>query len=577
MLPREKQSYHLRLRMLRLLVSSFSKGPSAKEVVTAVLVLVLRKRFPKLSKPHANKVLLQHTAVIKFAEWLTALPLHDLAFWLSSSYAGLVSDTARERNAMFFTPPDLAERLINNLIAQGGRLLEGKVIDPACGGAAFLAPVAHRIAEHLDAKGMSSRKILKNIETRLMGIDVEPFLCVLSNYFIQMVLYKHIERTGYRPKFRVRVGNALARHKGLYESFDVVLCNPPYRKMKAPEVKNYIRSYADIVEGQPNLYGLFFKLSLNLCKPGGIAGLITPSSYLSGRDFSKLRSYLLVHAVNRQIDLVSNKVGVFVGVEQEAVISILSKQSPLDATPKKTEVFVLGNENAFEHLGTCALPNSGLAWPIPRTIGDVGILATANGSPARLSHYGYRARIGSFVWNRDTREQYSTEKQSKTAKAAFPLIWSSDISPDGVFVFNRHKDRNQPAFIDMVFRDSTSVVRQPCVALQRVTSNEQPRRLVGAPISQELLDKHGGVVGENHVVFLEQADKNPALTPAQLAKVLCSSSIDRLFRCISGANNVSVFELSQLPLPEPAALVRELGLPEDIDTAIQKAFKASLG
>lgn len=577
MLPREKQVYHVRLRALRQLVSPSSKGTSAKDVAKAVLVLVLRKRFPKLSKPHANKALLQHAAVVKFADWLTALPLHDLAFWLSSSYANLVDDAAREHNAMFFTPPELAERLINNLIAQCGHLLDGKVIDPACGGAAFLAPVAQRIAEHLEAKGISSRQILKKIETQLMGIDVEPFLCELSNYFIQMVLYKHIDKAGYRPKFRIRVGNALSRHRRLYGSFDVVLCNPPYRKMKAPEVKNYIRSYADIVEGQPNLYGLFFKLSLNLCKSGGVAGLITPSSYLSGRDFSKLRTYLLNHAENRQIDLVNNKIGVFVGVEQEAVISILSKQSQPDSTPKKTEVFVLGDENAFEHLGPCVLPNSGLAWPIPRTIGDVDVLATASGSRTRLSHYGYRVRIGAFVWNRDTRKQYATEKQSRKAKAAFPLVWSSDISPDGVFVFNRHKDRNQPAFIDMVIRDSASVVREPCVALQRVTSNEQPRRLVGAPISRALLDKHGGVVGENHVVFLEQAVEKPALTPEQLAKVLCSSSIDRLFRCISGANNVSVFELSQLPLPEPAALIRELGLSDSIDTAIQMAFKASRG
>ncbi|MBZ0132419.1 MAG: N-6 DNA methylase [Rhodocyclaceae bacterium] len=576
MLPRDKLSYYSRLSTLRHLVSS-STGHSAKEIVIAVLVLVIWARFPKLSKPKANKALLQHPAVAKFAEWLISLPLFDLTFWLSSSYAGLVDDAARKQKAMFFTPPELAERLINSLIAQGGRLLEGQIIDPACGGAAFLAPAASRIAEHLESKGNSSRQILEQIETKLTGIDVEPFLCALSNYFIQMVLYKHIEVSDYRPKLKINVGNALARHQKLYGAFDLVLCNPPYRKMKTEEVCSYTKSYGDILEGQPNLYGLFFKLSLKLCKRDGLAGLVTPISFLSGRDFSKLRTYLLGQAEARQIDLVSNKMGVFVGVEQEAAISILSRQAPRKDAPSQTKVFVLGKVNGFELLGTCALPNSGLAWPVPRAVGDVEILATTHGSQVRLADYGYRVRIGALVWNRDKRKRYSTEKQAKKAKAAFPLVWSSDIGQDGHFVFTRHKDRRQSAFIDMGFQDSSSVIRQPCVALQRVTSNDQPRRLVAAPISQKLLKEHGGVVGENHVVFLEQVGKNPVLTPTQLAKVLRSKPIDRLFRCISGANNISAFELSQLPLPEPAALVRELSLSEDIDIAVQNAFKANRG
>jgi adenine-specific DNA-methyltransferase len=71
---------------------------------------------------------------------------------------------------------------------------------------------------------------------------------------------------------------------------------------------------------------------------------------------------------------------------------------------------------------------------------------------------------------------------------------------------------------------------------------------------------------------LEQRIKHPALRPAQLAKVLRSSPIDRLFRCISGATNVSTFELSQLPMPRPSTLVEELSRTTDVDTAVLRAF-----
>lgn len=51
----------------------------------------------------------------------------------------------------------------------------------------------------------------------------------------------------------------------------------------------------------------------------------------------------------------------------------------------------------------------------------------------RLADYGYRVRIGAYVWNRDKRPKYETLRQVRKAKAstAVPLLWSRDISPDG--------------------------------------------------------------------------------------------------------------------------------------------------
>ena len=570
MLPLDKLAYFTRLRALKRLLEN--SRASAKGIVTAALVLILKRNFPELSRPRAERFLLQHQSVIGFAEWLSSRPLFDLAFWLSSAYASLVGNDIRKQNAMFFTPPELAERLIDNCLVQGGKLLNGRIIDPACGGAAFLAPVADRIAKHLESEGKSSRQILKHIEAKLVGIEVEPFLSRLSKFFIHMVLYEYLRKSNYQPNFKIHAADALTKCQKLHQAFDVVICNPPYRKMKALEVNGYAKAFGDIMEGQPNLYGLFFKLSLQLCKEGGLSGLVTPPSFLSGRDFSKLRTHLLVHAETRQIDLVSNRLGVFLGVEQETAICILIKQGLRAVAPYQTKVFVLGKANGFELIGDCVLPNSGLAWPVPRALGDAEILAATKGAAFRLIDYGYRVRIGTLVWNRDKRKRYSTLKKVKNSKATFPLIWSKDISQDGYFEFNRYKNVEHAAFINMVSEDCESVIRRPCVVLQRVTSNDQPLRLVAAPISNKFLKEYGGVVGENHVVFLEQIDKKPAITPAQLAQILRSKPIDRLFRCISGANNVSVFELSQLPLPCPKNLQLALAEGLDMTSAILHAF-----
>jgi adenine-specific DNA-methyltransferase len=75
-------------------------------------------------------------------------------------------------------------------------------------------------------------------------------------------------------------------------------------------------------------------------------------------------------------------------------------------------------------------------------------------------------------------------------------------------------------------------------------------------VPTSLIEKFGGFVGENHTVILEQTGPEAVLNPEELASLLGTPEVERYFRCISGATNVSAFELSQLALPDPAKLKR---------------------
>jgi hypothetical protein len=89
--------------------------------------------------------------------------------------------------------------------------------------------------------------------------------------------------------------------------------------------------------------------------------------------------------------------------------------------------------------------------------------------------------------------------------------------------------------------------------LQRVTSANQLKRLVGAVVRSDFIDEHGGYVGENHTVTLEQVEEC-GFAPADMLNLIAAPAVERYFRCMSGSTNVSVFELQQLPLPNPDAL-----------------------
>ena len=376
----------------------------------------------------------------------------DATYWLSTAYALCAGDAYRKSLAMFFTPPSLTSRLLDDLTASGVRFDEGSFCDPACGGAAFLAPIALRMKEELRAKGMPARRVLEHISKNLFGADIDATLCKLSKHFLLMALRDEVVASnGWVPKLHIDVGDSLSALQPVYGTFDVIVCNSPFRKMSAHEVAPYRHLFGDVIEAQPNLYGLFMALSVKLLKDTGVAALVTPTSYLSGQYFRKVRTFLLKH------------------------VDVL----------------------------------------------NIGMVIRADGS----------------------------------------LAFDANA-----------KGSDEHRFVDLGTTSHACVVRKPSVLLQRVTSNDQPRRLVAAAVPATLLAEFGGYVGENHTVILEQVDDVPALTPAQMAQLLATPTVDRYFRCISGATNVSAFEMGQLALPQPTKLNELLARGLSMEEAARAAF-----
>lgn len=530
--------------------------------------------LPRSSLPYST-VLAAEPQVSAFAAVLTQLSLLEASYWLSSSYAMLADEGYRKKLAMFFTPASLTEGLLDDLAEQGVDFGTQSFIDPACGGAAFLAPIALRMRTALVGRGFTAQKVLKHIEKHLYGCDLDKTLCELSRQFLCMALYAEIQKTNYVPSFNIHAANSLTTLAGCLGTVDVVVCNPPYRKMTAEEIEPLRATYADVLEGQPNLYALFVSLCVRLLRIGGRAALVTPTSFLSGQYFGRLRKFLIRNADVEHIGMVSDRKGVFIDVEQETALTVLRRHAEEDRTQARANVSVVSGAGQYTSVGECTLPNASAVWPIPRSVEDVALLKTATLSRFRLSDYGYRVRIGAYVWNRDKRPKFDSLQEARKVKAhtAMPLMWSRDIVPGGIV---RLEDTSaydgEHRFVDLGDKQHTSVVTSPCVVMQRVTSNDQPRRLVAAAVSPGVFDTYGGFIGENHVVIIEAVSDKPALPPTKLAKLLSAHAVDRCFRCISGATNVSAFELNQLALPDPQTLTEALADGRSVEDAVRLAF-----
>jgi adenine-specific DNA-methyltransferase len=494
----------------------------------------------------------ERRAVAKFAQWLSTRPTLESSFWLSSAYASLILPSERAEKAMFFTPPKLAARLIDSLLLQGASLETQTWHDPAGGGGAFLAPLAYRMVRHGKEKGRSPEDILKTVAQNITAVEIDPTLAQVAEQFVRMVVVDELGKGACLPRMNVKTADSLSTH--VSRNFDVIICNPPYRKLTSSELDAHRGLFAEVIDGQSNLYCLFMKRCVELARPGALVGLLTPTSYQSGPHFAGLRSYLVGKCEILQIDVIHERLGVFMDVEQDASAVVLRKRSRANSRIIPTTVSRL-ERGVVQFVGTTILAQGADAWSIPKRLSDAPLIEASRWCTATLQDYGYSSGIGGFVAYRDERQTITREPTARDTSLYFPLIGAGDIKTNGRLEHGRHQRlRGLPLFVKNGKGLPRQSVEYPLIALQRVTSPDQKKRLVSAPVPKKLCATWGGVIGENHVVFLRKMPGSLLLTPRQMVQLLSSDAVDHVFRALSGVVNVSARDLNRLPLPDPVIL-----------------------
>jgi len=404
----------------------------------------------------------------------------------------------------------------------------------------------------LASSGCPPALALSNIVARVAGIELDGFLAWASQVFVEAALLPLTAAYGSTVPLIVTNSDALtAPATWLAGSFDLVIGNPPYgRTSLAPDLR---QTYQKSLYGHANLYGVFTHLATMLVRPGGLVGYVTPTSFLGGQYFKELRRLLLDTAPPLAVDFITDRSGVFEDVLQETLLVVLKAQRPGQSVRvQSVKPTGLAQPSQVGHIGTIPLMASGdEPWLLPRTVEHQGLLAKTHSLRCRLSDYGYQVSTGPLVWNRH-KDQLSGNPDSST----YPLIWAESIRPDGTFRFAAERRNHLPYFHPRP-RQGHLVTSGPCVLVQRTTAKEQERRIVAACLPGSFVSQHGGVVVENHLNVIRPMNGKPRVGLEALTALLNSSTVDAVFRCISGSVAVSAYELESLPLPE-VELARQL-------------------
>lgn len=491
-------------------------------------------------------------------------------YFISTIYATALPSEVRARLGVYYTPPALTSRLLDQVTSAGLDWNVCTVVDPACGGGAFLAPVAQRMIKHLSH--LEPASLVDAIATRVRGFEIDPFAAWLSQIFVEAVMLPTCRAAKGRLPLLVGIRDSLVM-QSIPEGFDLVIGNPPYGRITLSQELR--AQYSDSLYGHANLYGVFTELALRLVKVGGLVSYVTPTSFLAGQYFKRLRGLLGREAPPVVVDFIAQRKGVFDGVLQEALLATYRRKGKLQSVPVSLVTPVDEGTARVATVADVSLPcPADQPWLIPRSAEQGYVVERMREMPHRLADWGYSVSTPVLlVWNR-----HKSQLRLEAGPGCLPLVWAESVTADGRFVLRAIRQNHKP-FFKPSNRDKWLIVRRGCVLVQRTTAKEQARRLIATVLPQSLLRSYGGVVVENHLNMIIPRQSPPLVALKTLAAFFNSRVADQAFRCLSGSVAVSAYELEALPLPPVESLkglneaVERGASREDIDRACSELYR----
>jgi len=447
-----------------------------------------------------------------------------------------LSKSEQKALGQYMTPPAIA-RFMARRAVQGLSSSAVRILEPAAGSGVLAVAAVEALSELSDFP--------KRIELLLFEVD-RRLIDGLQQ--VCEALRDKCTRRGISLDFHIAQEDFLLSTIALQREplVDLVICNPPYFKISGQDERAV--AHADVVWGQPNIYGLFLGVCADLVRSGGRYCFITPRSWMSGPYFAKVRQRLLsclqldaLHVFDSRRDHFSEE-----ELLQEAVI--------VWGTARRQEGLVcVSSSRGWGDLEDSVVKQLAISELVSASDDKVIRLPAGaiNGATPRLDHsfasHGLKVSTGPVLAFRA-----STHLRRDSDMNSVPLLWLQHVKAMSVDWPIQKKHEHIAVSADnawMLLRN------EPMVILRRFSPKEDDRRVKAAPYFGNL---RGAFIGiENHLNYVSRPGGRMSISETLgLAAFLNSRLVSDYFESISGHTQVNATDLRTLPLPSVAQLER---------------------
>ncbi|MCB0539113.1 MAG: N-6 DNA methylase [Bacteroidetes bacterium] len=237
------------------------------------------------------------------------------AQFLGDFFELMLESGYKQSEGQFFTPTPIARFIISSIplksivqekLQKGDKLFLPKVIDFACGSGHFLTEAIEEIADLIKAMDESEIEDEKSI-TELKHYKED--MRWAGEYIFGLEKDYRLARTSQVACFmhgdgdaNIIFGDGLEKHPRLAKdgTFDVLIANPPYTIKDFKKHLNVnphdFELWEHVTPDSDDIEVFFIERMKQLLRPGGMAGIILPSSILSNAGaYTKAREIILKH------------------------------------------------------------------------------------------------------------------------------------------------------------------------------------------------------------------------------------------------------------------------------------------
>ncbi|MGH3697814.1 MAG: Eco57I restriction-modification methylase domain-containing protein [Pseudonocardiaceae bacterium] len=476
-----------------------------------------------------------------------------------------IASDQQARLGQFFTP-ERAAALIAGLprLPEAGRL---RVLDPGAGSGSLSAAFTARVLRECPA-----------LELEIVAVEIDPGVgCHLHATLADLTetassLGGAVATEMVWGDYIELATSATTKPAALEDPFDIVIMNPPYRKLGASSAHR--RTLLRHGAACPNLYAAFLALGASALDPGGQLVAITPRSFANGPYFGQFRRFLLDALSLDRLHVFESRSTVFsdTGVLQENVAFSGTRQGSMDkvvlSVSRGSEDTTL--ERVVRYLDVV---HPGDAQHVIRIVADdddAAVAETMAGLPATLDDLDIQVSTGKVV---DFRVRANLRESPRLDTV--PLIYPGNMR-HGIVEWPREIRKHQGFAVQSeADRKKFLLPAGYYVVVKRFSAKEERRRVVAAV--WDLSRSTSPVAFENHLNILHAGgaglDRDLAVG---LSYWLNSSLVDTFFRTFSGHTQVNATDLRALRFPPLEALTalgkrQEIPLPaqHEIDRLIE--------